>query len=115
MNKNCQDKYAVVVGGVNIDIGGQVFRPLIGRDSNPGRVTMSVGGVGRNIAHNMSLLGMRVKLFTAFGDDIYARKILESCEELGIDTSTALRVPGEATSIYLYINDSDGDSIVAVS
>ena len=114
-NTVIKEKYAVVVGGVNIDIGGQSLSPLVGRDSNPGHVAVSVGGVGRNIAHNMTLLGMKVCLLTAFGDDIYARKIIESCEELGIDTSAALQVPGEATSTYLYINDNDGDMAVAVS
>ncbi len=34
---------------------------------------MSLGGVGRNIAHNMSLLGMEVRLLTAFGDDMNAQ------------------------------------------
>mgnify|MGYP002224727265 CR=1 FL=1 len=34
---------------------------------------MSPGGVGRNIAHNMSLMGLDVRLLTAFGDDVYAR------------------------------------------
>lgn len=29
--------YAVVVGGVNIDIGGRSYGPLVARDSNPGR------------------------------------------------------------------------------
>ena len=52
--------YAVVVGGVNIDIGGRSYGPLVARDSNPGRVQMSLGGVGRNIAHNMALLGLEV-------------------------------------------------------
>ena len=115
MSTATQDEYAVVVGGVNIDIGGQSYDPLVGQDSNPGRVSMSLGGVGRNIAHNLSLLGMRVRLLTAFGDDIYARKIVESCEEIGIDTSAALRTPGGRTSTYLYINDSSGDMAVAVS
>ena len=39
---------AAVVGGVNIDIGGRPNRPLIERDSNPGKVSISLGGVGRN-------------------------------------------------------------------
>ena len=47
--------YVAVVGGVNIDIGGQPFRPLIPQDSNPGRVSVSLGGVGRNIAHKQSM------------------------------------------------------------
>ena len=50
--------YAVVCGGVNIDIGAHSFAPLRDRDSNPGRVELSLGGVGRNIAHNMRLLGV---------------------------------------------------------
>ena len=49
--------YAVVVGGVNMDIGGRSNAPLVDADSNPGVVRMSLGGVGRNIAHNMALLG----------------------------------------------------------
>lgn len=28
--------YAAVVGGVNVDIGGQSYAPLVARDSNPG-------------------------------------------------------------------------------
>lgn len=48
------------------------------RDSNPGVVRMSLGGVGRNIAHNMALLGMDVRMVTVFGDDINAQKIAAS-------------------------------------
>ena len=90
--------YAAVVGGVNMDIGGQSYAPLIAGDSNPGRVQMSLGGVGRNIAHNMALLGLDVRLLTAFGDDLYAQRIAASCGELGIDISQALQVPGGLSS-----------------
>lgn len=107
--------YAVVVGGVNMDIGGRSFAPLVSRDSNPGKVTMSLGGVGRNIAHNMSLLGVDVRFLTAFGDDLYAQRIAASCSELGIDISDALRVPGGATPTYLFINGDDGDMELALS
>ena len=107
--------YAVVVGGVNMDIGGQPAHKLVPADSNPGAVRMSLGGVGRNIAHNMSLLGMDVRLLTAFGDDINAQRIAASCGELGIDVSQCLTVPGGATSTYLFITDERGDMAVAVS
>ena len=50
--------YAVVCGGVNIDIGAHSFAPLRAKDSNPGKVELSLGGVGRNIAHNMRLRGL---------------------------------------------------------
>lgn len=107
--------YAVVVGGVNMDIGGRPSAPLVERDSNPGQVRISLGGVGRNIAHNMALLGVDTRMLTAFGDDLYAQRLAASCGELGIDISQSLQVPGAATSTYLFIADQDGDMALAVS
>ena len=71
--------YVTVVGGVNMDIGGWPGEVPVMQDSNPGVVRMSLGGVGRNIAHNMALLGMDVRMVTVFGDDINAQKIAASC------------------------------------
>lgn len=107
--------YAVVVGGVNMDIGGVSYAPLVPGDSNPGAITMSLGGVGRNIAHNLSLLGIDTRVLTAFGDDIYGQRIAASCSELGIDASHVLRVPGAATPTYLYISGPDGNMNMALS
>ena len=42
--------YVVVVGGVNMDIGGRPHGELVAADSNPGQVRMSLGGVGRNLS-----------------------------------------------------------------
>ena len=109
------ESYAVVAGGINIDIGGKPFLPMIPGDSNPGRVDTALGGVGRNIAHVLSLLGSKVRFLTAFGDDAYAFRIEASCAELGIDISRALKVKGGITPIYLYLNDSGGDMLMAVS
>ena len=107
--------YAVVVGGVNVDIGGRSFEPLVAADSNPGRVTMSFGGVGRNIAHNLSLLGTDVRLLTAYGDDAYGAQVAASCSELGIDLSHALRTSEAPTSTYVYLADNLGEMALAVS
>lgn len=102
--------YVVVIGGMNVDIGGTPFNPLVAQDSNPGKVRISLGGVGRNIAHNMALLGIDVRMISALGDDLYAQKITHSCTELGIDLSASLKVPGAHTSTYLYINEADGET-----
>ena len=107
--------YAALVGGVNMDIGGRSFGPIVAADSNPGAITMSLGGVGRNIAHNVALLGADVRMLTALGEDLYGQKILASCSELGIDASQALKVPGMPTSTYLYIASPDGDMALALS
>nr|WP_325301739.1 PfkB family carbohydrate kinase [uncultured Oscillibacter sp.] len=107
--------YVTVVGGVNVDIGGRPEAALVSRDSNPGTVNSSLGGVGRNIAHNMALLGLDVRLLTAFGDDLNAQKLAASCGELGIDISQSPVIPGGRTSTYLFINDERGDMALAVS
>ena len=107
--------YVVVVGGVNVDIGGKSSAPLVRADSNPGRVSVSLGGVGRNIAHNLSLMGIDTRLLTAYGDDLHGERVAASCSELGIDLSHALRVPGGVTSTYLYIADPAGEMALAGS
>lgn len=105
----------VVVGGVNVDICGTPKKLLIPADSNPGSVTMSLGGVGRNIAHNLRLLEQPVRLITAFGDDMNAAKIQNSCADLGIDTSDSVVVAGASTSSYIFITDENGEMKLAVS
>lgn len=107
--------YAVVVGGVNVDIGGCSFGKLVEADSNPGSVQVSLGGVGRNIAHNMRLLGVDVRMLTAIGEDLHGQEVAASCASLGIDLNHALRLHDAPTSTYLYIADPRGEMALAVS
>ena len=107
--------YIAVVGGVNIDIGGRSDAPLVAGDSNPGRIRSSLGGVGRNIAHNLALLGAKVRLITALGADDGAKRVEASCTDLGIDLSDRLYVPDGATSTYLFLADSNGDMALAMN
>ena len=106
--------YAAVIGAVNIDIWGRSFAPLIERDSNPGEILISFGGVGRNIAHNMRLLGMDVSMLTAIGEDMWAERIRKNCGEIGINLDRALYIPGGNTSTYLFITGPDGEMSTAV-
>ncbi|MCD7764298.1 MAG: carbohydrate kinase family protein [Lachnospiraceae bacterium] len=104
-----------VVGAVNMDICGMPYQPLVGADSNPGRVSLSMGGVGRNIAHNLALLGQPVSLITVFGDDVNGRRIQEHLEKLGINLSNARTVSGASTSCYVFITDEKGEMQLAIS
>lgn len=107
--------YCAVIGSAGIDIGGAPEEALVEGESSAGRAVRSLGGTGRNIAHNLRLLGIGTKLVTAIGDDDYARKIIENCEELGIDISYALKTVRADTAIYLYIADEKGNRRLAVS
>lgn len=105
----------LVIGGMNMDIGGSVSRCMVMRDSNPGIITTRPGGVGRNIAHNLSLLGLRVSLLTAVGGDLHASALTESCGKLGIDLQLTRILPGERSSTYLYVADQSGDMQLGIS
>lgn len=113
--KSSQAPYVAVVGGVNIDIGGTPHTRLIEGDSNPGRITVSAGGVGRNIAENLARLGLVVRMVTALGDDMHGHQIAQNCAETGIDLSDSITVHGARTSTYLCLNDVDGEIVGAVS
>ena len=104
-----------VIGAVNMDLAGTPTNPLREGDSNPGRITLTPGGVGRNIAENLSLLGRKVSLITIMGEDTYAGLIREHCLRAGIDLQYSFTEPKESTSAYLCINGQDGDLNVAVS
>ncbi len=109
------NNYVVVIGGANIDIGGTPYNELIPEDSNPGKINITFGGVGRNIAHNLSNLGVKVKLITAVGNDSFGQELLNYCGKYGIDTSCCIKVDGIRSSMYMYINDNDGDMKLALS
>ena len=98
-----------------MDIGGSPAENLVMRDSNPGQVSIRPGGVGRNIAHNLCLLGMDLSFITALGGDLYAASLRENCGALGMDLSMTLSLPERRSSVYLYINDEKGDMQLAVS
>ena len=109
------DPYVVGVGAANVDVHGRSRNPLILRDSNPGRMNTSVGGVTRNILENTARLGGSAKLIAAVGDDVYGEKIIRDSEKGGIDMSRCIRIEKCASSTYISVLDSNGDMFVALS
>lgn len=104
-----------VAGAAAIDLIGIPKRPLLRCDSTPGRIQMHLGGVGRNIAENLSLLGIRTELICALGDDDTGRLIVEQCRTRGIGMSHSLMLPGVSSPMYLALNDESGDMQWALS
>ena len=76
-----------VIGGVNVDISATLIAPFVQHDSIPGQVAMDCGGVARNIAHNLCLLGHSVSFVTIFGGDVFGDICREKCEDIGLDIS----------------------------
>jgi pseudouridine kinase len=105
----------IVIGASNVDISATSLLPLVQEDSNPGRVHTGLGGVGRNIAENLARLGHDVRLLAAYGDDAFAERALSHAAQIGLDCSLSPRFPGGASSVYVCVNNPNGDMAVAVN
>jgi len=110
-----EQDYVVGIGAANVDIHGRSKEPIILRDSNPGHMTSSAGGVTRNVSENLARLGTEVKLIAALGEDVYAEQIRTECSVAGIDFSHSLVVKNHPSSTYISILDEKGDMMVAMS
>jgi pseudouridine kinase len=110
-----EENFISIVGGANMDILGFPKANLRTRDSNPGSIRVSLGGVGRNIGENLVRLGVNTKLITVLGDDLYGNKILEESRSIGLDLDHSLKLKGYATSVYMSILNNTGDMHVAIS
>ncbi len=108
-------KNIVVVGGANIDIVAAPDGELRAHDSMPGHSSVSFGGVGRNIAENLVMLGCRVRFVTVFGNDSFSRTLRADIMEKGIDVSLSKSIRGAACSKYICINDSSGELYAAIN
>ena len=109
------EPYVLGIGAANIDVHGKSRAPIVMRDSNPGRLRTSAGGVTRNVLENLARLGVRTRLVSAVGADLYGEMVLRQSAAAGIDISEVLTVPGEASSCYISVLDQKGDMLVAMS
>lgn len=98
-----------VIGAANIDITASPIGRYVPCDSNPSRVEISFGGVGRNIAHNLCLMGEHVRLFTVFGDDSIALTLRDDCRRIGMTVDPILEVAGARSNYFICVNDHNGD------
>ena len=104
-----------VIGGINIDIEGSPFKPLVKEDSNPGRIEMSFGGVGRNIVENVARAGGSAAMISVVGEDHMGQSAVRHLEELGVDVRGIETIPGKNSSMYLSVLNHGHDMELAIS
>ncbi|MBR5740787.1 MAG: carbohydrate kinase family protein [Firmicutes bacterium] len=104
-----------IVGGINIDIEGVPFKTIKYHDSNPGRIRLSYGGVGRNIAENLARLGGDCAMISCVGDEPMSLGAVSHLKDLGVDVSHVRVFKEERPSMYLSILDEKGDMEIGLS
>ncbi|KFI69585.1 hypothetical protein BMAGN_1303 [Bifidobacterium magnum] len=62
-------EYTVIVGAINMDIFAIADEHMVELSSNMGHITMSLGGIARNIAFELTRLEVPCYLVSVFGSD----------------------------------------------
>lgn len=107
--------HITVIGESNIDIAVRRHGPEMKGGCTPADIRFHHGGVARNIAHNLCLLGHEVSLASVFGDDDFAKQMMDECYTLGIDLSLSSQYEDAFSPIFLSFNDEVGNMQTAVS
>ena len=103
-----------IIGGITADIEGNPYNQLIYGDSNPGKITLSYGGVGRNITENLARMGASVSFVSVAGDDFPGRGAVIELKELGVNVEKVKLLPEENTAVYMSILNMVGDMEIAL-
>lgn len=108
------EPYVMVIGAATIDSKGRASVPLTLHSSTPGFVRVSVGGVARNVADNLTRLGVEAVLLSAVGDDGSGQRILNNAFDVGINTDYLITSKEHHTAAYLAIMDENGNLVMSV-
>lgn len=104
-----------VIGESNIDIMVVPQAEMRTGGCTSSHISFHHGGVARNIAHNLCLLGHEIRLASVFGDDDFAQSMVEECLTLGMDLSLSSQYDDAKSPLFLSFNDDLGNMQSAVS
>jgi pseudouridine kinase len=108
-------KKILVIGATNIDIIGISHLEVISQDSNPGRVQIEFGGVGKNICENLNRLGEEVELVTFIGGGNFGKTIQDYLTQIHIIYDHSYIDELKECGKYVAIHDANGVMISGIN
>jgi ribokinase len=103
------------VGSLNIDLVAYTSRvPNAGETVIGQRFQMGFGGKGANQAVMAALLGARVAMVGALGDDVYAAMTLDNLANQGVDATHVARVEGSSGVAPIWVEPDGTNRIIVV-
>jgi pseudouridine kinase len=104
----------LAIGGANVDVKAKTNAPHIASTSNPGTVSITAGGVARNIAHNLARLNVETTLLSVIGNYAFGEMLINETQKAGVNTNHIIRT-NQPTGSYIATLDDTGELITAVS
>ncbi|MEM1287648.1 MAG: carbohydrate kinase family protein [Pseudomonadota bacterium] len=99
----------ICAGGAVINRKYRPQRRLISGTSNPANVQQTFGGVARNVAENLAMLGDSVGLISLVGADRAGDVLLANLADNGVDVSGVDRAAATPTAEYVAVFDEHGE------
>jgi pseudouridine kinase len=103
------------IGGAAVDRKYRCRSPISLGTSNPVASEICFGGVARNVAENLSRLGVQTSLMSLLGDDDTGSVILRHLSEVGIDTHLCVISSTYKTPEYVAILEPNGDLVAGLA
>lgn len=108
----------LVIGSAAVDVSSRQSpeHPLDPATTVPGSITVSTGGVARNIAEAAFRLGIEdVALVGPVGDDGWAGMVKGGMEEVGMRTDGLVEEEGAKTAVCSMVHDAEGELLHGVA
>ncbi len=106
-------KPVVCIGGSLVDENFYCLEKIIPGTSNPANFKRSAGGVCRNIAQHLAMLGHPVELLSIFGNDPEGVWMKQQCENTGISLKYSAVMEGN-TGRFAAVLEPDGSLFAGV-
>lgn len=100
-------KPVICIGASFVDELFHAKEELLMATTNDAVVTKTAGGVSRNIAHQLALLGVPVQLISVFGNDSDGTWLKQVCKDAGVKLDASITKEG-LSGKYTGILNADG-------
>lgn len=105
-------KPIICIGAALVDELFHATETILNATTNNAHVTKTAGGVARNIAHQLALLGVPVQLISVFGNDSDGHWLKQVCTQAGVQLDGSVTIEG-LSGKYTGILDRDGSLYTA--
>ncbi len=104
----------VVIGAVFVDIKGYPEMVVSATGKNKGHVEQVHGGVGRNVAENVSNCELRPTLISLVDESATGTEVIQKLKNHKVNTDY-IRTTRDGMGTWLAVFDNDGDVAAAIS
>lgn len=104
----------LVIGGIFVDVKGFARNQYMPLERNVGDVQVVAGGVCRNVAENLSMMGREADFVSMVDDNGMGAQVRDDLAKLGVNVEHVIAAPG-GMGMWLAILDEHGNLAGSIS